>query len=248
MLLVALRFVRAKDDRVVGALIARGSRPLVLARSACVIAATLLVCAYVFWFGGALNAPVLAVRVVDYLVGLAPALTSGVPNFVLFVVVPGALVFALGARPCELGLGRPTPGTGPAAAVCLAPFAIAWLVRVSSGALTPSPLGVAILHNALSNGFSEEFLFRGLWLGHARAFMRTDWALLIQAIAFALMHLGTSLHDEPNALGILANVIALNVPLGFILGLIALRSGSIWLPELIHMAYDTTRHVWAAHT
>lgn len=81
-------------------------------------------------------------------------------------------------------------------------------------------------------------------LSHTRAFVSTEWALIIQAVVFALLHFGGSLHDEPGLIVVLANVIALNLPMGYSLGRAALRTRSLFLPTVVHVALDTTRSVW----
>jgi membrane protease YdiL (CAAX protease family) len=45
-------------------------------------------------------------------------------------------------------------------------------------------------------------------------------------------------------LGALANVIALNAPMGYVMALIALRTRSLALPVVIHVALDTERSVF----
>jgi membrane protease YdiL (CAAX protease family) len=80
---------------------------------------------------------------------------------------------------------------------------------------------------------------------HLRAFTRTEWALVLQALVFALMHLGGSMHDEPNLLGIFANIIALNAPMGYVMGRIAVRTRSLALPTAIHLVLDTERNVFS---
>lgn len=122
---------------------------------------------------------------------------------------------------------------------------LAWIFRFAQGHLTLPALALYLVHNVLSNGFSEEFISRGLIMAHLRAFMRTDWALLAQALAFALFHLATSLHDEPTALGIVANIIALNVPMGVVFGMLALRTRSLALPAALHTVLDTHRNVFS---
>jgi membrane protease YdiL (CAAX protease family) len=62
-----------------------------------------------------------------------------------------------------------------------------------------------------------------------------------------LFHLGASMHDEPNLLGILANVIALNMPFAYVMGLVALRTRSLALPAVVHLSIDTTGHLWSSH-
>ena len=105
-------------------------------------------------------------------------------------------------------------------------------------------LGLFLVHNFLSNGFSEEFQTKGLVLSHLRGFMQTEWALGVMVILVALLHSADAIHDERTVIGILANGIALNVPMNYFLGRAALRTRSLFLPVAVHLALDTTRNVW----
>lgn len=178
---------------------------------------------------------------------IAPWLGTSLPNFVLYALLPGALVVLLGLRFRQLGLTRPSRGTFVAGVVWVGLFVASWLYRLAIGRISLLDILQQLAHNTLSNGFSEEFLFRGLALSHLRALVRNDWALGIQALLFALFHLGASMHDEPNLLGILANVIALNMPFAYVMGLVALRTRSLALPAVVHLSIDTTGHLWSSH-
>ncbi len=101
-----------------------------------------------------------------------------------------------------------------------------------------------LVRNFLSNGFSEEFLTRGMAMSHLRAFFTKDWSVVLQAFLFGFLHLGGTITEKHgNLILAFANVIALNLPTGFFLGLIALRARSIVLPGLIHMTLDTLKDV-----
>ena len=175
---------------------------------------------------------------------LAPSLGSGLRNFVMFALAPGLLVIALGARPRELGLTRPARGTYLATLAVTGLFLLSWAWRMTHGGPSIPMLGLFLAHNLLSNGFSEEFQTKGLVLSHLRAFMRAEWALVVTAILVALLHSADAVHDEPGMLGVLANGLALNVPMNYFLGRAALRTRSLFLPTAVHLALDTTRNVW----
>jgi membrane protease YdiL (CAAX protease family) len=228
----------ANDD----ILIARGPRGRLLLRAAIVAASFVVMFLHSFVFAG-WNALPPVHAFYRWLQLLPPHLGSALPNFVLFALIPGALVVLLGARPRELGLTDPARGTLLAGTLAIGLFVLSWIVRLAQG-YPLARLGVSLLHNLLSNGFTEEFWTRGLVFSHLRAYARTEWALVAQALVFALMHLGGSLHEEPNVLGALANVIALNAPMGYVMALIALRTRSLALPVVIHVALDTERNVF----
>lgn len=169
---------------------------------------------------------------------------SALPNFIAHALVPGLLLFALGAKPLELGLSAWRKGSWAAlAGACVVPFifAILWFMRGhGSGTL----LAFLVVHNFLSNGFSEEFLIRGMTMSHLRAFITKDWALAIQAVLFGLLHLGGTIGEQHGNWSVAtADVIALNAPMGYFLGLIALRSRGVLLPGLIHTTLDTLRDI-----
>lgn len=243
--LVTMRFVREPTEPPRGALEAMGPPGRRAARSIVVALACVLMGCVAFDFAGMRVAPWLFHAWLAVERTILPPLGTGSPKFVFCVLVPGVLVMALGARPREIGLGLPARGTLWATFACTALFLVAWGFRLAQGRLTIDRLGLFLAHNVLSNGFSEEFLSRGLVLSHARAFMRSGWALLLQALVFAALHIGVSLHDEPNLPAILANVVALNGPMGYALGLMTLRTRSLVLPAALHTAFDTTRNVFA---
>lgn len=220
-----------------------GPRPRVTARTAVVLVCAALLFVHGFSFEGIHVLPALD-RFYRSVYGLAPWLGTALPNFAIEALIPGLLVIALGARLREIGLSRPVRGTLLAVAACTGLFLLSWIFRFAQGHLTLSALALYLLHNVLGNGFSEEFSLRGLIMSHLRAYLRTDWALFTQALLFALLHLASSLHDEPTALGIVANVIALNLPMGIVMGLMALRTRSIALPAVLHTVLDTQRNVF----
>jgi membrane protease YdiL (CAAX protease family) len=163
-------------------------------------------------------------------------------NFVMLALVPGALLFALGAKPRELGLTRPVNRTYRAMAACLVLPAIFVIIAFVRGRLSLVGLLGLLVHNLFSNGFSEEFFARGMIFSYLRALTRTDWALLFQALIFALMHVGGTIREEHGSIPlIIANVIAENLPVAISLGIMALRSRSLVLPAVVHISLDTMK-------
>ncbi len=163
-------------------------------------------------------------------------------NFVALALVPGALLLALGSKPRELGLTRPARGTGRALAACLLLPAIFVVVAFARGRLGFVGLMGLLVHNLFSNGFSEEFSARGMIFSYLRAFVRTDWAMLIQALIFSLMHFGGTIGEEHgNVPLIIANVVAENFPAAIALGVMALRARSLVMPAIVHISLDTMK-------
>ncbi len=168
---------------------------------------------------------------------------TALPNVLLYVLIPGALLFLLGTKPIELGLTSWRKGASYAllgALVLPVIFATIWFAK-GHGSL--GLLGLWLTHNFLSNGFSEEFLMRGMTLSHLRAFVSKDWAVVVQALLFGLLHLDIFGPHDVNWLLETAAVVAMNAPIGYFLALIALRARSVVLPGLIHTTLDTMNNL-----
>jgi membrane protease YdiL (CAAX protease family) len=158
-------------------------------------------------------------------------------NFVSLAAVPAAVLLALGAGPREMGLCAPVPGTRAATAACLLLPLVFVVWGFAAGKLTVTLLLVMLVHNVLSNGFTEELMCRGLLLPPLRSSVGTAWAVVIQGLLFGLIHLGGAVPEEGGDwLLAAAAAIALNVPMGIALGVIAVRTGSLALPTAIHVA------------
>lgn len=95
-------------------------------------------------------------------------------------------------------------------------------------ALTP-----ALLVVSLSNGFEEEILFRGLFLTKFDSFLGARVANLIQALIFAIAHVGVS-YTPVAALFIILVVF----PLGLVAGYLMRATRSVLVPSIFHGALD----------
>jgi membrane protease YdiL (CAAX protease family) len=169
-------------------------------------------------------------------------------NFLTLALLPGILLFALGMRPQELALTPPRRGTLAATLACLVvPFGfIVW--GFAGNGLTVVALALLLLHNLLSNGFSEEFFARGMVFSQLRARLPNDWALMAQGLVFALVHAGGTFGEEHgNPLRTIANVVALNFPMGVALGAMAVRSRSLVMPVVVHVSLDTMKDLLFWH-
>jgi membrane protease YdiL (CAAX protease family) len=164
---------------------------------------------------------------------------SAFPNFISEALVPGLLLFALGAKPIELGLRAWAKGSWYTLLGALVLPAIMVAIWFTKGHASVGLLVFMLARNFLSNGISEEFLMRGMTMSHLRAFFSNDWAIGIQALLFGALHFESS----GNAPLMLAEVIALNAPMGFFLGLIAMRARSVVLTGLIHTTLDTVKDI-----
>lgn len=61
---------------------------------------------------------------------------------------------------------------------------------------------------------------------------------MVQALLLALLHMGGTVSEERSAVLIIANTVALNAPIGFTLGVMALHGRSLLLPTVIHVSLD----------
>jgi membrane protease YdiL (CAAX protease family) len=154
----------------------------------------------------------------------------------MYAFFPGLVLLALGARPRELGLCLPARRTIIASLVCLIPVVSVVSWGAATGRLAPAAIFWLLVHNFFSNGFTEEFLCRGMILSHMRAFIQTGWAQLGQAVAFALLHFHPARAAEQiSPWRSLAEDLVLNLPVALAFGFLALRSRSLALPTLLHM-------------
>ncbi len=157
------------------------------------------------------------------------------------VLVPLSLLLALGARPAQLGLRWSSGGDLRLLLWIAAPIGI-MIWRVTAGYLSVAGLLALLAENFMLNGLPEEFVFRGVLLSYCRRILTTDWAFLIQAVLFSLLHYGVTIGEEHGRVAlIVANVIATNVPFAFLFGLMALRSRSIAMGSIVHFMLDSVR-------
>ena len=89
-------------------------------------------------------------------------------------------------------------------------------------------LGVVVL-----GPLFEEFLLRGLLYGSVRHIADEHLSVAVTAGVFALMHLQYSLP-----------IMLLILPMGVVLGYARARSGSIWVPVLLHVANNAMSVMW----
>lgn len=100
-------------------------------------------------------------------------------------------------------------------------------------ALTP-----ALLVMAISNGFEEEFLFRGLFLQKYSAIFGFGAANVLQAVVFSIAHAGVTY--TPSALFF---IVALIFPLGLFFGYLMRKTDGIVAPSIFHAGVDLAIYV-----
>ena len=165
--------------------------------------------------------------------------TNGIRNL-LFDDVPLAVVLLLcGVRLRDMGLGRFVRGSLKTALLWLtipiAGFAVLVLTRRASIVL----VALDWLSNLLQNGFTEEFLWRGIIFGRIRVFLGSDWGLIVQALLFGAWHYGADMsffHGKP--LVVAAEMIANQALFGYAMGFLTLRTGNILIGSAFHFLGD----------
>jgi uncharacterized protein len=122
------------------------------------------------------------------------------------------------------------------ATVALRPESPAQRLLPTSGAVTLDRFLAwtpALLLVAFSNGFEEEFLFRGLFLQKYNTFLDARVSNVLQAAIFSFAHAGVSY--TPSALFFILVVV---FPLGLLLGYLMRASDGVTAPGIVHAALD----------
>lgn len=169
-------------------------------------------------------------------------------NVATYVIIPGVLVLLLRARFRETGFARFSPGAWKLAVLWLALPTLGWILALATGQSTIGRMLWQILRNALSNGFSEEFLFRGLLFTRLRELLSAEVALVLQAVIFGLWHFGSDVSSAPNHNLIIAfaDMFASQVAVGYGLGWLMLKTGNIVIPSCFHLAIDSLGDAFGA--
>lgn len=154
-----------------------------------------------------------------------PAATLGA--FGASFAIPLLLLVMLGARWQELGL-RKGHRTGRIALLWCALPVVFILLALWARATTPASV-LRNLSSGMFHAFGTEFLFRGALQTRLLRLLSLRWALMLQALIFALWHvprLTPTLNG--NLLAGVAYAIAHYGVIGLALGVIALRTRSLW--------------------
>jgi len=106
---------------------------------------------------------------------------------------------------------------------------------------TPVEFVVCIAVISLFGPFAEEFYFRGFLLGWLRRVASTPVAIVLSAVAFALVHGFMLIHPGTPGWVNSGEVFAA----GLVMGVLAVRSGSLWPSYAFHVGYNTAVAVQA---
>jgi membrane protease YdiL (CAAX protease family) len=109
------------------------------------------------------------------------------------------------------------------------------ILPVAAGLSMPRVLALtpALLLMALSNGFQEELLFRGLFLQRYTLLFGAGPANVLQAAVFTLAHV-----DAVYTPLLLVFLVGVVFPLGLLGGYLMRASNSLVVPGLVHGAFD----------
>jgi membrane protease YdiL (CAAX protease family) len=163
----------------------------------------------------------------------------GIPQFALYVVVPALALATFGVRARDVWVRLGKRGWIAAGATWVAPFAIALAVGLAQHPASLGRLAWRSTTNVFQNGFSEEFLFRGVLLTRLRFVMRDGWALFAQAILFGAWHYGADMREaHGDLIYAIALMITAQASFGYALGFLALRSRSPLFPSITHALAD----------
>ena len=94
-------------------------------------------------------------------------------------------------------------------------------------------LSPALLVMVVSNGFEEEFLFRGLFLQKYNWFFGAGFSNILQAVVFSAAHVGVGY--TPSAVFFIAAVV---FPLGLLAGFLMRASNGVIVPAIVHAGLD----------
>lgn len=169
---------------------------------------------------------------VDHSPGLAAA------NFAGYFLIPFILLLLLGTRVSNLGFGKEHRVWQVVILWVSIPI-IFFIINILNGSATFIQLVRMFFGNLLRNGFSEEFLFRGALQTRLKQWMASDWALVIQALVFAVWHLGADTQFmggdilQGLALGIASHSI-----FGLAMGIIFQRTRNLIAPSIVHVVIN----------
>lgn len=160
-------------------------------------------------------------------------------NPILYAVLPGALVLALGARWRGIGFRR---GWRVWRVIGLwsAPVVAAWVFYLATGRVGVGRILRALVSNLFQNGFGEELLWRGIIQTRLARLWTPEWGLILASLCFGWWHLD-SIHDwagDDLLLAAALNVVV-QAPMGLALGVIFDRTRNLLAPTVVHVVANS---------
>ncbi len=105
------------------------------------------------------------------------------------------------------------------------------IASLTEGTATVTEGILIVLMVGIAAPIVEEMLFRGMLLSRLSRSMSPAWAILVQALVFASIHL-----LDPSAVAALPGLVIV----GAVLGYAAMRTGSLSLPIMLHAGVNLT--------
>jgi membrane protease YdiL (CAAX protease family) len=161
-------------------------------------------------------------------------------NPLMYVGLPLPVLMLAGARLSSLGFGRGAHIGRVLLLWSVVPVLVCAYVLLA-GQLTFGRLAARLVNNALSNGFFEEFLFRGALQTRLRYLWGPAWAVVVQALVFGAWHLGLGFDDTAHAgwLPALASTLARQAVLGLAFGVMFERTRNLLAPSIVHVLVNS---------
>jgi membrane protease YdiL (CAAX protease family) len=155
---------------------------------------------------------------------------------VIMLLLPGAALLLLGARPGELGFARGYRSLRVAAVWSLAPLAII-AINLALGAMSPAFLLWRTLQTTFNSGPFEEFFFRGALFTRLARLLGDGWGIVLSGIAFGLLHVATETASDThgNLLAGTAAAILLQGVGGVGFAIVVRRTRNLLASSLIHV-------------
>ena len=153
--------------------------------------------------------------------------------YLIFAVMVGVFVF--GDREARRVFARPRRS---AVELCLLVGIVAWLIDyqwvawlyrgtdMMQGDLSTGEIWLGLFWMALMPALFEEWAFRGLTLDRLRRVLPLEWAIIGQALMFALLHLDTYMF------------------FGVVAGILRVVAGALWPCMLWHFAWNAALIIW----
>ena len=161
-------------------------------------------------------------------------------SVVRYVILPGAVVVALGWRARHLGFGRSRRGTLAALLTWSAlPLLVYGVAALVIGHGKPAALAHRFFIDVFRNGYAEEIFFRGMLMTVTVRAFGVSAGNVAQALLFGLTHLGADLRDVHGVAWVaVADGVATQAVAGYFMGLLTLRTGNVLAAGAVHALLD----------
>ena len=167
-----------------------------------------------------------------------PSFAISVPfALIVEVIIPLAVVIALGANLRELGFGPGYRSWLVAGVLCLI-ILLAIAVILIGGWAAPGTVLLGTIPSFLTAGLPEETLFRGILMTRLCRLFGTPWGISLSALLFGLFHLGANMTGRDLGTALAICIISQAVG-GLGAAIVFLRTRNILASVLVHGMGDT---------